>query len=392
MEQYIDERLSNYMEDTREINEVLSRPITSPETEPSARGPQESFVEDLRFNTVLLRRIIKSPGLKVEIFKLGKLSSTDVALIYLEDITDEKLVTEVRKRLSRIDIDAVFESGCIEELIEDNPWSPFPTINHTGRPDRAAAMLLEGRVAVLVDGTPVALTMPNLFIEYLQGPGDYYERYIFATAVRVIRLIAMITALILPSLYVAVLSFHQELLPTPLFLNIAAQRDMLPFPIFLEVLGAELSYEVLREAGNRLPRPVGSVVSTVAALLLGSLAVWAGLFSAITPLVIVFAGLAFFLVADSAGLTLRLLRFVLLMLSGALGLLGLLSGLTFIAIYMCTLRSFGVPYLAPFAPFIGSDLDDAIFRAPWWALFSRPRLLMRENRKRQGRGMKPNVR
>lgn len=359
------------------------RAISESKTEPSARGPKESFVETLQVNTVLIRRKIKSPQLKIEFKKMGTISKTDVALIYLEGIVDEKLVAEVKKRLERINIDAILESGYIEELIEDNPWSPFPTVNHTERPDRVAAMLLEGRAAILVDGTPFALTVPNLFVEYLQAPDDYYERYLFSSAVRLIRLLAIITSLILPSLYVAVTSFHQELLPNPLLLSIAAIREVLPLPIFLEVFIAEVAYEVLREAGKHLPRSSGQMISTLGALLLGGIGIWAGLFAATTPLVVIFAGIASFAVADSPSFALRLARFGLLILSGVLGLLGLLSGVMVIAIHMCTLRSFGVPYLSPLTPTTGVVLDDVFFRAPWRAAIARPRLIVHGNRNRK---------
>ncbi|MFZ5944645.1 MAG: spore germination protein [Bacillota bacterium] len=365
------------------------RSVGETQAEPTARGPRESFVETLRINTALIRRKIKSPNLKIETLRLGKVSDTDVALVYIDGIVDEKLVAEVKSRLERIEVDAILESGYIEELLEDNPWTPFPTIYHTEKPDRAAAMLLEGRVVIMVDGTPTALTIPNLFVEYLQAPDDYYERSIFASAVRLIRFISMIVSLILPSLYIAVLSFHHELLPTPLLLGITAQREVVPFPVFLEVLIVEVAFEILREAGNRLSQSIGPVVSIVAAMVLGLVSVQAGLVTAITVIVVVFTGMASFVFAYSPGVSFRLLRFFLMVLSGALGLVGLISGAAIIAIHMCTLRSLGVPYLAPLAPTIGADLTDSVYRAPWWAMLSRPRLITGRNRKRQGWGLKP---
>lgn len=366
-----------------------ARPLSDSETEPTVRGPRESFAETLRVNTALIRRKIKSPNLKIEALRLGEVSDTDVALVYIEGIVNEKLVTEVKSRLEKINIDAILESGYIEELIEDNPWSLFPTVNHTGKPDRLAAMLLEGRVAILVDGTPVALTVPNLFVEYLQAPEDYYQRFLFASAVRLIRFASMIISLMLPSLYIAVLSFHHELLPTPLLLGMAARREVVPFPVFFEVLITEIAFEVLREAGNHLPRPIGQGISIGAALVLGVVAVQAGFIAASTVIVVVFAGIASLVFTNSAGMAFRLLRFALMVLSGTLGLVGMISGAAFIAIHMCTLRSFGVPYLSPLAPIASTDLADVVSRAPWWAMLSRPRLMTGQNQQRQGRGLKP---
>ncbi|MGQ9754704.1 MAG: spore germination protein [Desulfotomaculales bacterium] len=366
-----------------------ARAISEPEAEPTVRGSRESFVESLRTNTSLLRRRIKSPNLKIETLRLGEVTITDVAVVYIEGIVNEKLVAELKSRLERIGVDSVLESGYIEELIEDNPWSPFPTVNHTEKPDRVAAMLLEGRAAILVDGTPFALTVPGLLVEHLQVPEDYYERFLFASAVRVIRFVAMLISLTLPSLYIAVLSFHQELLPTALLLSIAAQHEAVPFPVFFEVLVMEISFEILREAGLRLPRPLGQAVSIVGALVIGEAAVRAGLVAAATVIVVALTGIASFTIAYSFSIAFRLLRFTLMVLSATLGLFGLISGLAIMGIHLSTLRSFGVPYLSPVVPTTGIDLKDTVFRAPWWAMFTRPRLIAREEQKRQAQGLKP---
>jgi len=366
-----------------------ARAISEPEAESAVRGARESFVETLRVNTALIRRRVKSPDLKIETLRLGEVTATDIAIAYIEGIVNEKLVAEVKSRLERIRVDAVLESGYIEELIEDNPWSPFPTVNHTERPDRVAAMLLEGRVAILVDGTPFVLTVPNLFVEYLQVPEDYYERFLFASAVRALRFLSVLISLTLPSLYIAVLSFHHELLPTPLLLSIAAQHEAVPFPVFVEVLIMEFSFEILREAGIRLPRPLGQAVSIVGALVIGEAAERAGLVAAATVIVVALTGIASFTFAYSFSIAFRLLRFTLMVLSATLGLFGLITGMAIMGIHLCTLRSFGVPYLSPVVPTTGVDLKDAAFRAPWWAMFTRPRLIAREEQKRQVEGLKP---
>ncbi|MGB9866356.1 MAG: spore germination protein [Bacillota bacterium] len=360
-----------------------ARTISDPEAEPTVRGSRESFVETLRTNTALLRRRLRSPKLKIETMRLGSVSNTDVAVAYIDGLASESLVAEVKRRLQTIKADAVLESGYIEELIEDHPWSVFPTVNHTEKPDRVCAMLLEGRVAIMVDGTPFVLTVPNLFVEYLQASEDYYERFIFASAVRFIRLLSMVISLVLPSLYIAVVSFHHELLPTTLLLSIAAQREAVPFPVLAEVLVMELSFEILREAGIRLPRPVGQAVSIVGALVIGEAAVRAGLVASATVIVVALTGIGSFVVVYSASIAFRLLRFALMVLAATLGIFGVACGLAVIAIHMCTLESFGVPYLAPVVPLKAPDLEDVIFRAPWWAMFRRPRnVIARQTRDR----------
>lgn len=366
-----------------------ARGITEAETEPTVRGPREAFVESLRTNTALIRRKIKSPNLKIEVLRLGEVTDTDVAVVYITGLVNEKLLVEVKSRLERIKVDAILESGYIEELIEDNPWSPFPTINHTEKPDRVVAMLLEGRVAILVDGTPFALTLPNLFIEYLHASEDYYERFLYTSFIRLIRLFCMFISLTLPSLYIAIISFHHELFPTTLLMHIAAQREAVPFPVFIEVLSIEVAFEILREAGIRLPRPIGQAVSIVGALVIGEAAVRAGLIASATVIVVAFTGIASFVFAYSASIAFRLLRFILMVLAATLGLFGLINGLAVIVIHLCTLRSFGVPYLSPLAPTTIVDQKDTVFRSPWWAMFSRPRLISRPERTRQEQGLKP---
>ncbi|MGB9887001.1 MAG: spore germination protein [Moorellales bacterium] len=367
-----------------------TRAISESEAEPSVRGSREAFVESLRVNTALLRRKIKHPRLKMETLTLGALTRTEVVVAYVEGIARPELVEEVKRRLEKAKkVDAVLESGYLEELIEDHPYSLFPTVNHTEKPDRVAALLLEGRVAVLTDGTPFVLTVPNLFVEYFQAPEDYYERFVFASAVRLVRLTAALFSLILPSFYIAVVSFHHEMLPTALLLSIAAQREAVPFPVFVEVLVLELAFEILREAGIRLPRPVGQAVSIVGALVIGEAAVRAGLVASATVIVVALTGIGSFTFAYSASIALRLLRFALMAFSASLGLFGLTCGLALIIIHLCSLRSFGVPYLYPLAPTTWADWRDTAFRAPWWAMLTRPRLIAGGDRVRQATGLRP---
>lgn len=366
-----------------------ARNVEESQTEMTIRGPREAFVETIRINISLLRRKIKSPNLKIETMKVGMITKTDVAVVYIKGIASEKLVAEVKGRLSRIKIDGILESGYIEELIEDCPWSPFPTVAHSEKPDKIAAQLLEGRVAILVDGTPYALTVPFLFVEALQFPEDYYERSLVSSAVRLLRLVFMVVSLVLPSLYIAVITYHHEMLPTPLLLSLAAQHEAVPYPALFEVLVMEISFEILREAGVRLPRQVGQAVSIVGALVIGEAAVRAGLVGAGTVIVVALTGIASFTLYFSASFSIRFLRFPMLILAGTLGLFGLLCGVLAVLVHMAALRSFGVPYLYPAAPFNAADMKDTAARAPWWAMLRRPRLARSVDLQREAAGLKP---
>ncbi|TYO97303.1 spore germination protein [Desulfallas thermosapovorans] len=365
-----------------------ARSIGESKTETVIRGPRESFVETLRTNTSMLRRKIKNPNLKIETLQLGEVTKTDIAVIYLKGIAKQELVQEVKKRLAGIKIDAVLESGYIEELIQDHPYSVFPTLAHTDRPDRVAAHLLEGRVAIMVDGTPVVLVAPYLFIETIQTPEDYYERSFFMSGVRMLRIFCLLIALTLPSFYIAIVSFHHEMLPTPLLLSIAAQREAVPFPVFAEALIMELAFEIIREAGIRLPRDVGQAVSLVAALIIGQAAVQAGLVAGATIIVVALTAMASFTVYYSSSITFRLLRFPLMFLGASFGLFGLVAGIIVIVVHMASLRSFGVPYLAPLGPIIAENLKDTAIRVPWWAMNKRPYFTGQNNPRREAPGMK----
>ncbi len=366
-----------------------ARSIEESKTETVIRGPRESFVETLRTNTSMLRRKIKNPNLKIEVLKLGEVTQTDIAILYINGIANEGLVQEAKKRLSDIKIDAVLDSGYIQELIRDNPNSMFPTISHTDRPDRVAAHLLEGRVAIMVDGTPMVLVAPYLFIEAIQTPEDYYEPAIFMSGVRVLRIISLVIALTLPSLYIAITSFHQEMLPTPLLLSLAAQREAVPLPVFVEAFIMEFAFEIIREAGIRLPREVGQAVSIVAALIIGQAAVQAGLVAGATIIVVALTAMASFTVYYSGSITFRLLRFPLMFLAASFGLFGMIGGIIAMVVYMTSLRSFGVPYLAPLGPTIIGDLKDSAVRVPWWAMHKRPHLIGQNNPQREATGMQP---
>jgi hypothetical protein len=330
------------------------RSIEEPQAESVVRGPRDGFTETIGTNIMLLRRKIKSPNLKIKSLNIGRYSKTEVAVMYMDGIVDKTLLEEVNNRLNRIEIDGVLESGYIEEFIEDSPFSPFPQMLNTERPDVTAASLLEGRVAIFVDGTPFVLIAPTTFYSLLQSAEDYYERFLIGTLIRWLRFAFLLVALLLPSIYVAILTYHQEMIPTTLLLSIAKSREEVPFPALVEALIMEITFEALREAGIRLPKNVGSAVSIVGALVIGQAAVSAGLVSAPMVMAVAITGIASFLIPHyNASIALRILRFPIMLLAGTLGLLGIMLSLITIIVHLCTLRSFGLPYLSPMAPMNG---------------------------------------
>ncbi|MFC0214953.1 spore germination protein [Paenibacillus chartarius] len=366
------------------------RSIEEPAAESVIRGPREGFTESIAVNCSLIRRRVRSPKLKMQALSIGRFTQTQIILAYIEGIAADTLIEEAQARLQRIDIDGVLESGYIEEMIEDAPFSPFPQILNTERPDVVVANLLEGRVAILVDGTPFVLIAPATMYSMLQSSEDYYERYIISTLIRWLRYTFFLIALLLPSIYIAILTFHQEMIPTTLLLSIAKSREEIPFPALVEALLMEIAFEGLREAGIRLPKQVGAAVSIVGALVIGEAATSAGLVSSPMVMVVALTGIASFTIPRYAtGMALRMLRFPIMLLAGTLGLLGIMLGLIGIIIHLSSIRSFGVPYLSPMGPMKSRDMKDVLLRAPWWALKTRPHLTDEYDPYRQSQGNKP---
>lgn len=349
------------------------RAVEEPTTEAVVYGPKEGFTENIRTNTSMLRRRLKTTKLKMENIKVGQLSQTEVVIIYLKDIAMDSLVEEVRNRLQRINTDAIEDSEYIIEFIEDNPYSIFPQVLQTERPDRVVGNLLEGKIGIIVENTPFVLIVPITFFNLMNMAEDYYERFMLATAIRCLRYLFLFVALLFPSIYIAVTSFHQELLPTSLLFSVASARETVPFPVLVETLLMEISFEALREAGIRLPRLVGSTISIVGALVIGQAAVQAGIVAAPLVIVVSITGIASFMFPTySITGAIRLLRFPMMFLASFLGMYGILLGVFFILIHLVRLRSFGVPYLSPISPFNFSGIKDTIIRLPWWAMIKRP--------------------
>lgn len=366
------------------------RQVSQPITENVVRGPRDGFTENIDTNVALIRRRIKSFDLRVDSIQLGAQSKTNICVVYLNGIADINVINEVQKRLQQININAVLASGYVEELIEDNPLSPFPMIEHSERPDKVSASILEGRIAILVDTTPFVLMVPTIFIQFMQSADDYYERYLIGTLTRTFRIIAFIISVSLPALYIALTSYHQEMIPTSLALSLAASREGVPFPSIGEALIMEATFEILREAGIRLPQQTGQAVSIVGGLVIGQAAVQAGIVSQVMVIIVALTGISSFAVpAFNAAGSGRLLRFPLMLLAAFMGLPGILAGLSFILIHMCSLSSFGVSYLEPFISANKNTFKDTLVRSPWWAMNLLPGYITRKKVVRVPQGAKP---
>ncbi|WP_066187937.1 spore germination protein [Gracilibacillus timonensis] len=355
---------------------LKERGVEAPTTQQVVRGPKDAFTETLSVNTALVRKRIKDPNLWFQSFQLGEKTHTEVTIAYLHGVVQPKIVKEVEQRLQCINVASILESGNIEELIQDKTYTPFPTVFNSERPDSISAGILEGKVAIFIDGTPFVLLVPALLVDFLHSSEDHYQRHDIATFIRTLRFIAFFFALLTPSTYIALTTFHQEMIPTTLLISLAAQREGIPFPALVEALIMEVTFELLREAGIRLPSPVGSAISIVGALVLGQAAVDAGIVSATMVIVVSLTAICSFIFPSyNLAISVRLLRFCFMILAATLGLFGIFIGILLMALHLSSLRSFGIPYLSPFAPFIPSDQKDAVIRKPFWALFTRPRLI-----------------
>jgi spore germination protein KA len=369
---------------------ITSRNVEEPANETVIRGPRFGFIESIGANMALLRQIIKTPNLWFEEFTLGHLTRTKVSVAYIKGLASEELVQEVRQRVGRIEVGSILESGYIEELVEDDPFTVFPLVFRTERPDRVAACLLEGRVAVFTENTSFVLVVPMDFPMLLQAPDDYYEKVPIGSALRILRYIAFLTSILLPGVYVGIMTFHQELVTTELLLRITAAREGVPFPVVAEVLTMELLFELLREAGIRLPRAIGPAVSIVGALVLGEAAINAGFVSPAVVIVVALTAISSFTVPTfSFGIAARLARFVFILLGGTLGLFGIQFGVLALLTHLVGVRSFGHPFIAPVAPLVAPDLKDLYVRTWHWDKNMRPLLLGAREPVRVPRGQQP---
>ena len=368
-----------------EISKWEKRSIEEPGSESVVRGPKEGFIEDISVNKVLIRRVLRNNNLVFEDYVFGKQTKTAVSLVYIKGIVNENVLEEVKKRLNTIDIDAILESEYIEELIEDSPRSIFATIGNVEKPDIVAAKILEGRVAILTDGTPHVLTIPKLYVEGLMTSEDYYLRPYYASFLRILRYTAMIVTVYLPGVFVALQLYHQEMIPTPLLISAAGAREGVPLPIVIEVFLLTLALELTKESGLRLPKNIGNTVSIVGALILGQAAVQAGIVSGLTVIVVSAAAISEFIIPELVqGIV--IIRFIIILLGGMSGLYGVTCGFMIITTHMVSLDSFGIPYCWPIAPRNMEGLKkDTFIRTPIRKFIFRPEAIAKKNVRRQNR-------
>ena len=356
------------------------RTISDPLNESAVRGSREGFVENLETNISILRRKIKDKNLTIENFKVGRRSQTSLVIAYIDDIVDKNVLIEVRKRIISIDVDFVTDTGMIDQYIEDSAYSIFPQIYVTERPDIVKADIMEGRVAIILDGTPFALTAPAVFVQFFQGVEDYNDRTIVASFSRILRLIAIFIVITLPSLYLTLINYNIELIPVKFINPIIESRNGIALTPFLEILSMEVFVDFLREGGLRLPPKIASTLSIVGGIIIGNMAVQSKIVSPTTLLIVGISVVSTFLIPNyEMSLSIRFIRFPMLVLADILGFLGIAAGWLFIIIHLSSLESFGVPYFS----IKSSDLKDIFIRAPLWKMNKRPKSIPNNNSVRQ---------
>lgn len=348
-----------------DVKGFKQREISTPSNEIIVRGSQEAFVENIRTNTSILRRLINNENLIIETLSVGKITKTSVAVCFMNNITNTSLLNEVKRRINNLDIDYLTSSGQLEQLIQDSPSSIFPQLIATERPDKAVNYLLDGRVCLIINGSPYALIAPGTFLDFLSSPEDLNIKFQFANLSKIIRLLALFLSILLPGIYIAITNYHQDLIPTELLFTIAASRESVPFPTVVEIFLMEISFELIREAGLRVPTPLGTTIGIVGALILGDAAVSASLVSPILIIVVAITGICSFSIPDfSLNFTFRICRFIYILLGYVSGFLGIGIGIFIQLAIMCKLESFGVPYLTP-APFKKRSIAN-YFVLPIW--------------------------
>lgn len=354
-----------------DTKQFLTRSLSEPQEEKVLSGPREGFNENLMQNLSLVRRKMRTNKLKIKFFSFGKESNTQIAITYIDGIVNQNALDELYKRLKKIEIDAILESNYILEPTRDNRWSPFRTIGETERPDVLVGKMLEGRIGLIVDGSPVALTLPFLFIENFQSPEDYYIDIYEATFSRFLRMLGFFAAIAVPAIYIAIVAFHHELLPTALIISIAKERENVPLPAAAEAFIMLIVFYILRESGLRMPSNVGQAMSIVGALVIGQAAVQARLVAAPMIIIIAFTGITSLLVPKMTTPTM-LCGFLLLALASMLGFLGITLGGAIISIHVLELTSFGVIQTFEDKSITLQNSKDTFARAPWQKMITRP--------------------
>lgn len=366
-----------------DVKGFMQRNVDTPNNEIVIKGPQEAFVENLRTNTSLLRRIVNNENLIIENIEVGKISKTKCAVCYMKNITNNYLVAEVKYRLNEIDVDTVLSSGELEQLIVDDSKISIPLALSTERPDKSCKGLFEGKVVILVNGSPYALILPATYIDFIASPEDTNLKPAFSNFLKILRGTSILITLLLPAIWVGITNYHQELIPTELLYSIIAYREIVPFPMIFELFLMEFSFELIREAGLRVPSPIGPTIGIVGALVLGQAAVSASIVSPILIIIIAITGIASFAIPDfSFGFHIRITRFIFILLSYMAGFLGIGLGIFVYLGILCNQKSFGVPFMVPYAPAM-SKKGSGFFLPYVWEHERRPDYLNTKKKKSQ---------
>lgn len=358
-----------------DVKGFKQRSVDKPNNEILIRGAQEAFTENLRTNTSMIRRIVNNENLIIENFRLGKITQTNCSICYIKNIAPEELIAEVKYRINNLDVDSILSSGELEQLISDNNKSTLPQVIATERPDKTSQHLMDGRVAIILNGTPYILVVPGTFVDFLSSPEDVNLKYKFSNMLRFVRILALTVTLLLPGLYISITNYHQELIPTELLFAIISSRLEVPFPVIIEILIMEVSFELIREAGLRVPSPVGPTIGIVGALILGEAAVSANIVSPILIIIVALTGISSFAIPDySLGFYMRYHRFGYILLGYAAGFLGIGLGIFINLCLLCNLKSFGAPYITA-SPKADRKTMHQILLAPIWKRENRPGFL-----------------
>jgi len=343
------------------------RSISESKAQPVVRGPQESFTENLRTNTTMVRRRVKDTRVRLTTLKVGEKTKTDISIMYIHEIADLDMVQNMISIIKSLQVEGVLEGEYLEECLRgERQFSIFPTFYNSDRPDSISAGIMEGKIAIFVDGSPFTLLAPAVFADFMQSAEDYYQSFIYSSIIRILRYLSLFICMLAPSIYIALTTFHQDMIPTVLLLSLSAQREGVPFPAFVEAMIMEVIFEILREAGLRMPRTVGQAVSIVGSIVIGQAAVEANIVSAVMVIVVAITAIASFVIPSyTMALPIRLLRFGFMGLAAMFGVYGLTVGIIMLLVHLNGLHSFGVPYLSPLANYNSSKQKDAILRFPF---------------------------
>ncbi len=359
----------------------IKRPISEPPTSAVMHGPRDGFTEDIKTNIALMRKRLPTESLKIEDVTVGRRTKTAVRVLYLSDVADKSVVSKIMKKLSQIDIDGVVDTNYITEFIAERPYSMFKQVGIAEKPDIITAKVLEGRVAIFVDGSPAVITLPYILLEDLQSSNDYYFSYHRATFLRMLRLVGIVISILIPGFYVAMELYHYKIFPLKFLISIINTTQNLPLNPFAEVLFILILFEILYEASIRMPKYIGMALSIVGALILGDTAVQAGLISPPGVMIVALSSITVYTTPDLSP-QLFMIRFIMVLLGGFLGYLGIMFGVVVIGIYLLDMDIYGAPYFAPFAPYVKGDNKDFVFKRPVIDMKNRPKSFSTNNKKR----------